>query len=129
MTAPVVQSNEYMGFVMPFEYKDISQLPKPNDPRITLRQVPERIVACRCFSGWYSNEVGKSEFKQLQGQLLQQELVNVPKDEHEENQSWSISQYHPPFTLPFMRRNEIWVELNESLPAVRSLLQKLRSVI
>ena len=139
MTAPVTMtpkkksgvvttSSQYsMGFVLPFEYTKLSQLPLPTDPRIRLSAVPSRVVCVREFSGWYTRAAGWSEFKQLQAQLLNQGLISLPKDEEEEASSYSISQYHPPFTLPFLRRNEVWVVLDEGLPPVKALLQKLRA--
>ena len=50
MTAPVLQTNvgaKKMGFVLPFEYTELDQAPRPTDSRVTLRYVPERVVACR----------------------------------------------------------------------------------
>ncbi len=51
MTAPVLQSGtnlgEKMAFVLPFEYTDLAQAPRPIDKRVTLRHVPEKVVAIR----------------------------------------------------------------------------------
>jgi hypothetical protein len=27
---------------------------------------------------------------------------------------WNVAQYHPPFTLPFKRRNEIWIHIDNN---------------
>lgn len=129
MTSPVVQSEQHMGFVLPFEITKLSDAPKPTDSRVKLRAVPEKVIACRCFSGWYTREAGKAQYKSLQSQLLAENLIPKPSgDPAEEDLGWSVAQYHPPFTLPFLRRNEIWVELNEAAPAVKVLLQKLRAI-
>jgi hypothetical protein len=127
MTAPVFRSNRYMGFVLPFEYVKLEDVPRPLDSRIELRAVPERIVACSTFSGYYSHEVGRNHFRHLKAQLLEAGLVENTSDV-DEDMTWQSAQYHPPYTLPFMRRNEIWMDLNEAMPTVKSLLQKLRSV-
>ena len=51
MTAPVLQSGtksgKKMAFVLPFEYTDLAQAPRPTDKRVTLRDVPEKVVAIR----------------------------------------------------------------------------------
>lgn len=120
-------SSTQMGFVLPFEYTKLSQLPQPTDPRIRLSAVPSRVIACRTFSGWYTRAAGLGEFRSLQAQLLDSGLIAAPKDEAEEAASYSISQYHPPFTLPFLRRNEVWVVLDERAPSVKGLLEKLRA--
>lgn len=33
-----------------------------------------------------------------------------------------VAQYHPPFTLPFMRRNEVWLSLGTDRGKVEALL-------
>ena len=41
------------------------------------------------------------------------------------NVKWEISQYHPPFTLPFMRRNEVWLILDhDNNDVVKELIKK-----
>lgn len=116
MTSPVITtgSDELMGFVMPFEFQRLSDLPKPLDSRIMLRQIPSRIVATKIFSGWYSPSEGKRHFKALQSDLIADGLIDTPKSQEEEDASWECAQYHPPFTLPFLRRNEIWVEIKKN---------------
>lgn len=146
MTAPVVRSGQFMGFVLPFEYVNISDVPRPTDSRIQLMEVPERVVACRAFSGYYTQDIGRAQFRELNAQLMAADLVPKPaadsssssssssangndnENNNDEDMKWQAAQYHPPFTLPFMRRNEVWVELNEAMPPVRTLLQKLRNV-
>ena len=125
MTAPVTMTSrsgtDYMGFVLPFEIQDLDQAPRPLDSRITLRKVPARLVAVRTYSGWHSDEVARGQYIILKEELKKHGLC----DEHRED--YEVSQYHPPFTLPFLRRNEIWCELKQSpsLPAVGKLLASL----
>ena len=109
MTSPVISNaRDSMGFVMPFEYTSISQLPKPKDPRIELKAIPRRLIAVRRFSGWYSADAGNHHLNSLYDLLKKDEHVSCSKEALE----WSVAQYHPPFTIPFLRRNEVWVALN-----------------
>ena len=125
MTSPVTMTSrsgtDYMGFVLPFEIQDINEAPKPLDRLITLRKVPARLVAVRTYSGWHSEDVARGQFGILKEELKKLGLCEDQREEYE------VSQYHPPFTLPFLRRNEIWCELkqSQSLPAVGKLLATL----
>lgn len=40
-----------MSFVMPSKYG--SDLPLPQDSKVTIREVPKKIVAVVAFSGWF----------------------------------------------------------------------------
>ncbi|CAM9767623.1 unnamed protein product, partial [Ectocarpus fasciculatus] len=55
MTAPVVvgpgSSTSTMQFIMPKQFKRISDLPAPTDSRVTLREVPENVYLVHQFSG------------------------------------------------------------------------------
>lgn len=104
MTAPVgaepVGDGWLVSFVMPAEFT-LASLPRPLDARVTLRELPPQRVAALRFSGW----VGASTLDEVNARmttaLARQGLVATGKP--------SIAQYNPPWTVPFMRRNELLV--------------------
>ena len=122
MTAPVLTTEikdkkgeneekfKTMAFVLPFNKKRINECPSPTDKRVSLEEIPSETVAVIKFSGWYSDDVGKNHFKKLKDLLRDDNIINIP----ENNEDFMVAQYHPPFTLPFLRRNEIWVKLPKS---------------
>ena len=63
MTAPVLvtpSKSHTMAFVLPAsKYKTVEEAPRPTDPRITLRQLPERVQAVRRFTWRFSANAAK----------------------------------------------------------------------
>ncbi|MDX8382413.1 MAG: heme-binding protein [Ghiorsea sp.] len=106
MTAPVTmaeEGNQYrMFFVMPSEYS-VDNLPKPNNPIVSLREVPAQKAAVLQFS-WLAGEDKVAE----KTALLQQWMQN--KDFHTTSAA-QLARYNPPWTLPFLRRNEIIINI------------------
>lgn len=108
MTAPVQETLDVaqpvMAFTMPSEYR-MSDLPNPQDENVELIEIPERSVAVIRFSGWASNKKTKYYKNQLKKQLAEApySIVGEP----------SLNQYNPPWTLPFLRRNEIMIPIKE----------------
>lgn len=106
MTAPVSQqatgASWKVRFVMPSRYT-LEALPKPNNASVKLVPVPaERFAAIR-FSG-LADDNSIARFKlRLFERLAEQGLT--PEDET------VMAFYNPPWTLPFLRRNEILVKL------------------
>ena len=106
MTAPVLETLEHeqpiMAFTMPSAYS-LEDLPQPADPRVSLTEVPGKTVAVIRFSGWATGSRVQSKTRKLLSTLKSQgiELIGVA----------SLNQYNPPWTLPFLRRNEIMVEV------------------
>ena len=104
MTAPV--SMERSGgqwrvhFVMPSQYT-LDTLPKPNNPAVTLRQVPASNYAVIRFSGFASENKTAAKTADLMGWLDRKGIKPTGKPE--------LARYNPPWTLPFLRRNEILV--------------------
>lgn len=106
MTAPVQESlmddRPLMAFTMPSEY-DLEQLPAPADSRVTIVPVPARTVAAIRFSGWATGSKVAKMQKRLLATLEDHgvEVVGEPV----------LNQYNPPWTAPFLRRNEVTVEV------------------
>lgn len=103
MTAPVQQSmagQPEMAFMMPAEY-GLEDLPDPDDQRVEFRQAPAYTAAAIRFSGWSSLEKAETNWQILRQFLLAEgiEITGEP----------TLNQYNPPWTLPFLRRNEIIV--------------------
>ena len=107
MTAPVAQSAGPGGYVvqfaMPREWT-LETLPEPNDPRVQLRAVPPRTVAVARYSGTWSQDRYDTHL-----QALKTDLARVGIKWHGEP-VWA--RYDPPWMPWFMRRNEIWLDLD-----------------
>ena len=106
MTAPVQQQQVgqswKVSFVMPSQYS-MQTLPTPNDGRVKLVEVePKRFIVIR-FSGSNSSaNIAEHEQKLLQYVLNNQvEPLAPPK----------YAFYNPPWTLPFLKRNEVMIEI------------------
>jgi len=109
MTAPVSQSAQAdapgtytFTFMMPSSYT-LETLPRPTDPRIRLRRIDGRLMAARTYSGTWS----VARYREHEAALLQAlqaaglHPVGLPV----------FARYNSPFTLWFLRRNEVLVEV------------------
>lgn len=108
MTAPVSAQKESGGWLVTFAMPAGSQLetmPLPNDARVTLRQLPARRVAALRFRGW----AGANDVEKKTAELL----AALPTASLTPNGAPIIAQYNPPWTLPFLRRNEILIDVSE----------------
>jgi hypothetical protein len=106
MTAPVVMEEQgdttWMAFVMPEEWT-METLPIPVDKRVRLREVPARRMAVLQFTGFLNERRINAHAEKLMGWL--------DENGYETIGTWQAAGYDPPWTLPFLRRNEIMVEL------------------
>jgi len=107
MTAPVeqrrVKENWSISFMMPSSYT-LKTLPEPEDPNITLRQVPTRRMAAVRYSGFWSEKRYLRYKLELESWIQERGLTAVG------DPIWA--RYNPPFTLWFLRRNEILIPVN-----------------
>jgi len=102
MTAPVTQfqtAGEWVvRFTMPSRYS-MATLPEPNDPKVQLRALPPARFAVLKFSGL----AGKDDVAAKTAEL--EKLVRA--NQLRATGPASLAQYDPPWTLWFMRRNEV----------------------
>ena len=107
MTAPVAQSPQAGGYVVQFAMPPewtLDTLPEPTDPAVTLRAVPARTVAVIRYSGTWSQERYAEHLASLQSALAEAGL------RWRGEPVWA--RYDPPWKPWFLRRNEIWLELD-----------------
>ena len=104
MTAPVslqpAQGRWAVSFMMPASYT-LETLPVPEDPGIIVRQVPARRMAAVRYSGFWSRKNYLRYKNELEG-WIHKEGLTISGDP-----IWA--RYNPPFTLWFLRRNEILI--------------------
>ena len=106
MTAPVTQAATAGGFlvqfVMPKGYT-LATLPEPLDARVKLREVPGNRVAVIRFSGSWSQSTYEEQLQKLRSALAAAGMTTAGEP--------VSSRYNSPFSLPFLRRNEVWLNL------------------
>ena len=107
MTVPVTASasgnSQVVSFVMPSGYI-LATLPTPNDSRIKLVEVPEQKMAVLRFS-WYRTD---TRFEKMRKQLF----ADLARDNLTIIGTPIFAGYNPPWTPPWMNRNEIMVQVN-----------------
>lgn len=104
MTAPVVQTKQgdawTIRFVMPAG-STLAAMPAPDDPNVKLIEEPEHVVATLRFSGSASDKDLARKTDELTALLRARKLEPVGPV--------TFAYYDPPWTPPFMRRNEVMV--------------------
>jgi hypothetical protein len=109
MTAPVIQNADPAGwvirFIMPASYT-LETLPTPNDPKVRLVALsPKRLAVVR-FSGLVDDNDVEQQTTLLRAFMTQQKLTAAGMP--------SLARYDPPWTLWFLRRNEIMLEVTSA---------------
>ena len=110
MTAPVQQQSTgrswQISFVMPSKYS-METLPQPKNDRVRLKEIMTKKFVVIKFSGTNSNENVTEHENQLMNYIEanQIEIIDSPK----------YAFYNAPWTLPFMRRNEVMIEINQHI--------------
>jgi hypothetical protein len=105
MTAPVTMQESAgkwrVHFVMPSNYT-LQTLPVPNNTAVQLREVPAKKFAVHRYSGLNSEAKTAKKTEELLAWLEVKQIKpsGLPM----------LARYDAPWTLPFLRRNEVMVE-------------------
>lgn len=109
MTAPVTAtlgttelSSRTVSFTMPKE-RPLSTLPAPTDSRVRVRYVPARRVAALRFSGRYGGDLPAKKAAVLLARVREAGLHALGEV--------TFAGYDAPWTVPWLRRNEVLVDL------------------
>lgn len=106
MTAPVESANDgeqyTYAFVMEKKYT-LDTLPEPVNPRIRIREKPARYVAALRYSGSWSEKKYARVRAELESALATDGVAKTG--------DYILARYNSPFAPPFMRRNEVLVDV------------------
>lgn len=102
-TTPTQENKREVTFSIPSKYT-LTNLPKPNDSRVILKEIPAETRAVLRYTLW-SNESRSEAKKEMLLEALERDKVRYTG-------SVSTQYYNPPFTIPFLRRNEVSVRVD-----------------
>ncbi|MCF8191061.1 MAG: heme-binding protein [Polynucleobacter sp.] len=92
------------SFVMPSEYT-MATLPKPINPLVTIRELPAQKRAAITFSGFYNDAKVLEKTKALEEWIKSKQWQAIGSPQ--------FARYNPPWSIPFMRRNEILLTVRD----------------
>ncbi|MEI6069778.1 MAG: heme-binding protein [Methylococcaceae bacterium] len=106
MTAPVIQQQSgdvwLMAFVLPKGYSVLTA-PLPNDQAVIIKELPEKKVAVIRYTGSLCEAGIQENSETLKNWLTQQGYKALSP--------LRSAAYDPPWTLPFLRRNEVHIDI------------------
>ena len=107
MTSPVLGQRQAKGwrysFVLPTGYT-LEAAPLPSDPEVKLAVIPRKKVAVIRYSGSWKEQTMREKSEKLVEWIQTNGLERLS--------SPRSARYDPPWTLPFLRRNEIMIDVN-----------------
>lgn len=109
MTSPVIatqrgskESGWTLKFVLPQTFT-ANSAPSPTDPLVKLVELPEKTVAAIRYTGLWDNERFETNSEILNNWLLNNAYSSVSAP--------CYAGYDPPWALPFLRRNEVLIDV------------------
>ena len=107
MTSPVLEEKQAKGwrysFVLPADYT-LENAPLPSNPEVKLAVIPGKKVAVIRYTGSWKEQTMREKSQKLVEWIQANGLERLSKPRS--------ARYDPPWTLPFLRRNEIMIDVN-----------------
>jgi hypothetical protein len=103
MTSPVTATREGANTDVAFVMPEGVVPPSPDDARIRFTEVPARRVAVLRFKGRYDEDTVDAKKSELVATAEEAGYVGQGEP--------AFAGYDPPTTLPALRRNEVWLEI------------------
>jgi effector-binding domain-containing protein len=91
-----------MAFVLPSGYT-VSTAPVPLDSAVLIKEIPDKKVAVIRYSGSLSEQSIEEKAEELKNWLTKQGYQAISPSRS--------AAYDPPWTLPFLRRNEVHIDI------------------
>ena len=113
MTTPVIMKGDVMEFVLP-NGMNTSKAPAPKSSNVILKDIPAELIAVKEFSGICTEGEISKQRALLEDMLLSDGLLY-------DNLSFRVLQYNPPYTLPWLRRNEVTLKLDMNIDQIRGI--------
>ena len=104
MTAPVAETRAADAWIIRFNMpagSTLETLPEPNDSRVHLRVEPPTRFAVIRFSGYARQGPVEEKTAELKAWMVRRKLAEAGPP--------TLAQYNPPWTLWFLRRNEVMI--------------------
>ena len=111
MTAPVTATQSEDDYVVSFTMpsgSSMADLPRPNNPDVTLEAVGSRLVAVVRFSGYFNEKSFAHAESDLREWMRQQSLTPVGEP--------VSAQYDAPWKPGFARHNEVQIPAEDAAP-------------
>ena len=106
MTVPVIQQKTQqvwlMEFVLPQNYT-ASSAPRPLDSAVLIKDIPSKKVAVIKYTGSLSEQDIEEKSEELKHWLFKKGYKPISTSRS--------AAYDPPWTLPFLRRNEVHIDI------------------
>ncbi len=99
------QNNKFaITFTMPKEFS-LETLPVPNDQNVKIEKEPAKTFASIRSSGTWKESTYQKHLEELKSWIKQKQFEPLGEP--------NFARYNPPWTLPFLRRNEILIEIKK----------------
>ena len=113
MTAPVLldenskEKTWKITFILPKEYS-LEKAPPPTNQKVVIKKEQEKRFAVVQFNGALSKQNFDKHTKKLRAWMKTKSFQTVSAP--------IFAGYNPPFTPPFLRRNEVFIEIKKNKP-------------